>query len=183
MVLGLPDSGPGSQSSFLSSSIGCSSSQWHPWPLDTWTTDHLQVEGWSPTLSPRECWAWRRGLRCLWEVLLKKELFCTKSSYEYLSYFSCMPRVCMRFFSPSLYKKILNFFELINILNQCILWLRLPILSNKNCGFPGSSDGRKPACIAGHPGSTPGSGRSPGEGNGNPLQYSCLENPMDRGGL
>ena len=37
------------------------------------------------------------------------------------------------------------------------------------------------ACSAGDPGSIPGSGRSPGEGNGNPLQYSCLENPMDRG--
>ena len=37
------------------------------------------------------------------------------------------------------------------------------------------------ACNAGDPGSIPGWGRSPGEGNGNPLQYSCLENPMDRG--
>ena len=37
-------------------------------------------------------------------------------------------------------------------------------------------------CNAGDPGSIPGSGRSPGEGNGNPLQYSCLENPTDRGG-
>ena len=37
------------------------------------------------------------------------------------------------------------------------------------------------ACNAGDPGSIPGLGRSPGEGNGNPLQYSCLENPMDRG--
>ena len=37
------------------------------------------------------------------------------------------------------------------------------------------------ACNAGDPGSTPGLGRSPGEGNGNPLQYSCLENSMDRG--
>ena len=37
------------------------------------------------------------------------------------------------------------------------------------------------ACNAGDPGSIPGSGRSPGEGNGNPLQYSCLENPMGRG--
>ena len=36
-------------------------------------------------------------------------------------------------------------------------------------------------CNAGDPGSIPGSGRSPGDGNGNPLQYSCLENPMDRG--
>ena len=38
-------------------------------------------------------------------------------------------------------------------------------------------------CSAGDPGSMPGSGRSPGEGNGNPLQYYCLENPMDRGAL
>ena len=37
------------------------------------------------------------------------------------------------------------------------------------------------ACNAGDPGSIPGSGRSPGEGNGNPVQYFCLENPMDRG--
>ena len=48
-------------------------------------------------------------------------------------------------------------------------------------GFPGSSDDRESACNAGDPGSIPGLGRSPGEGNGNPLQYSCLENPMDRG--
>ena len=41
--------------------------------------------------------------------------------------------------------------------------------------------GKERACNAGHPGSIPGLGRSPGEGNGNPLQYSCLENPMDRG--
>ena len=37
------------------------------------------------------------------------------------------------------------------------------------------------ACNAGDPGSIPGSGRSPGDGNGNPLQYSCLENPVDEG--
>ena len=46
--------------------------------------------------------------------------------------------------------------------------------------FPGSSDGKVSACNAGDPGSIPGSGRSPGEGSGNPLQYS-LEDPMDRG--
>ena len=45
----------------------------------------------------------------------------------------------------------------------------------------GSSVGKESACNAGDPGSIPGLGRSPGEGNGNPLQYSCLENPMDRG--
>ena len=46
--------------------------------------------------------------------------------------------------------------------------------------FPGGSDGKAFAYNAGDPGSIPGSGRSPGEGNGSPLQYSCLENPMDR---
>ena len=46
---------------------------------------------------------------------------------------------------------------------------------------PGGSDGKATAYSAGDPGSIPGSGRSPGEGNGNPLQYSCLENPMDGG--
>ena len=45
--------------------------------------------------------------------------------------------------------------------------------------FPDSSDGKASAYNVGDPGSIPGSGRSPGEGNGNPLQYSCLENPMD----
>ena len=45
--------------------------------------------------------------------------------------------------------------------------------------FPGGSDGKASAYNAGDLGSIPGSGRSPGEGNGNPLQYSCLENPMD----
>ena len=45
--------------------------------------------------------------------------------------------------------------------------------------FPGGSDNKAPAYNAGNLGSIPGSGRSPGEGNGNPLQYSCLENPMD----
>ena len=48
-------------------------------------------------------------------------------------------------------------------------------------GFPGGSDGKESACNARDPGLIPGSGRSPGEGNGSPLQYSCLENPTDRG--
>ena len=47
--------------------------------------------------------------------------------------------------------------------------------------FPHSSVGKESACNAGDLGLIPGLGRSPGEGNGNPLQYSCLENPMDRG--
>ena len=48
-------------------------------------------------------------------------------------------------------------------------------------GFPGGSAVKASAWNAGDPGSIPGSGRSPGEGNGNPLQYSCLENPMEGG--
>ena len=47
--------------------------------------------------------------------------------------------------------------------------------------FLGGSDGKVSAYNAGDLGSIPGSGRSPGEGNGNPLQYFCLENPMDGG--
>ena len=48
-------------------------------------------------------------------------------------------------------------------------------------GFPGGSDGKESACNAGKPDSIPGSRRSPGGGHSNPLQFSCLENPMDRG--
>ena len=47
--------------------------------------------------------------------------------------------------------------------------------------FLSGSDGKESACNAGDPGSTPGLGRSLGGGQGNPLQYSCLENPLDRG--
>ena len=48
-------------------------------------------------------------------------------------------------------------------------------------GFPGGSDGKESACSAGDWGSVPGSGRSPGKENGNPLQYSFLGSPIDRG--
>ena len=48
-------------------------------------------------------------------------------------------------------------------------------------GFPGGTVVKNPPANAGDVGLIPGSGRSPGGGNGNPLQYSCLENPMDRG--
>ena len=47
--------------------------------------------------------------------------------------------------------------------------------------FPDGSDGKESTCDAGDPSSIPGSGRSPGKGNGYPLYYSCLGNPMDRG--
>ena len=57
-----------------------------------------------------------------------------------------------------------------------VIWVHL-----KRKGFPGGSDGIESACSTGDQGSIPGSGRSPGGGHGSPLQYSCLENPMDRG--
>ena len=58
-------------------------------------------------------------------------------------------------------------------------WLTSPFTQKVMC--PGGSDGKASACNARDPGSIPGSGRSPGEGNGNPLQYFWLENPMDGG--
>ena len=60
----------------------------------------------------------------------------------------------------------------------------LPILMPISCflvGFPGGSVVKNLLDNIGDAGLIPGSGRSPGEGNGNPLQHSCLENPMDRG--
>ena len=58
---------------------------------------------------------------------------------------------------------------------------RLSLSFSVHMGFPHSSVSKESACNAENPVLIPRSGRSPGEGNGNPLQYSCLENPMDRG--
>ena len=58
---------------------------------------------------------------------------------------------------------------------------RLLCVSRITSGFPCGLAGKESACSARHLGSIPGSGRSPGEGNDNPLQYSCLKNSMDRG--
>ena len=71
---------------------------------------------------------------------------------------------------------------MLRTLPYLILWCR-DLLSalQSSWGFSGSSDGEESACSAGELGSIPGLGRSPGGGHGNPLQYSCLENPMDRG--
>ena len=57
----------------------------------------------------------------------------------------------------------------------------LILLEDVEMGFPNGSDGKEPTCNTGDPGSIPGLGRCPGEGNDNPLWYSFLENPMDRG--
>ena len=65
------------------------------------------------------------------------------------------------------------------VLSGCLLKASWPYICGSH--FPGGSDGKASAYNAGDPRSILGSGRSPGEVNGNPLQYSCLENPMDRG--
>ena len=60
--------------------------------------------------------------------------------------------------------------------------LKIPTIKlHSRASWVGGSISKQLACNMGYPGSIPGSGRSPGEGNDNPLQYSCLENPMDRG--
>ena len=62
------------------------------------------------------------------------------------------------------------------------VWISWAGFFRTDChSFPGGSDGEESACNVGDPGLIRGLGRSPAEGNGNPLQYSCLENPMDRG--
>ena len=72
---------------------------------------------------------------------------------------------------------VYTIFFVIHILKYLNVFLK----ENKpSLGFPGDADNKESACNAGYPGSVPGSGRSPGEGNGNLLQYSCLENSMDR---
>ena len=64
--------------------------------------------------------------------------------------------------------------------HKAILCIYFPIIY-PYMGFLGGSDGKESACNAGDPSLIPGLERSPGDGNGNPLQYSCLENPMDGG--
>ena len=83
---------------------------------------------------------------------------------------------------------IYNIYTLYIVSTECILFdtkcSRNPVYevthSSRIWNIPGGSDSKEPTCNVGDPGLIPGSGRSPGEGNGNPLQYSCLENPMDR---
>ena len=65
-------------------------------------------------------------------------------------------------------------------INVVVVFFKLHIFT-RDLGFPGGSEVKASACNAGDLGSIPGLGRSSGEGNGNLLQYSCLENPMDGG--
>ena len=68
-------------------------------------------------------------------------------------------------------------YRILTLVNHTVSCLR----AAKEKNFPGGPDGKASAYKVGDLGSIPGLGTSPGEGNGNPLQYSCLENPMERG--
>ena len=71
-------------------------------------------------------------------------------------------------------QNIFAIFKFYSVLPEIILSSPLVVID-----FPGGLDGKASVCNVGDPGLIPGSGRSPGEGNGTPLQYSCLENSMD----
>ena len=93
--------------------------------------------------------------------------------------FEIMTSVSLKFnffcFFVSKFSKIV-FFREVSVSSDYLIFINVSFLY-----FPGGSDGEASAYNAGDPGSIPGSGRSPGEGNGNPLQYSCLENSIDGG--
>ena len=73
------------------------------------------------------------------------------------------------------------FWNLDWVMNHLGDWSLFPALHCLQINFPGGSDSKESSCNVGDLSLIPESGRSPGEGHGNPLQYSCLENPIDRG--
>ena len=122
-------------------------------------------------------WSQKEGLRCKMEWWMKKIINAWLNLETHWLHRILMPTVptfCKykdKTESKSWIKKALK-------LGKVSVWLRLKL----NEGFSGDSYGKESACNVGALGSIPGSGRLPGEGNGNPLQYSCLEYPTeDRG--
>ena len=95
-------------------------------------------------------------------------------THKYTHKYTC---VCIYIF-PSNCFKILHG---LNHHNHLLLQILNVLYSTFLLGVPGGSVSKESACNTGDPGLISGLGRSPGERNGNPLQYSCLENPMDRG--
>ena len=102
-----------------------------------------------------------------WNMPLISSVFLKRSLvFPILLFSSCSSHCSLKALSPPAL-----------LWNAAFSWVYLSLSQ----GFPGDSDGKASAYNVEDPGSIPGSGRSPGEGNGNPLQYSCLENSMDRG--
>ena len=140
----------------LPSGVGVWFSSWYAISIDT---GHIAQ---SPQSGPR------------WSLAFKLESVLSVSSFSIYQQW-------LR--TKAVQKFCLNFPCLWNSLPAVLLGK--PLWENKDwqfytMGFRGGSEGKESACNAGDLGSIPGSGRSLGEGNGNPLQYSCLENPMDR---
>ena len=107
-----------------------------------------------------ELWCWRRPFRVPWTARRSSQSILKESNPEY-SLEGLMLKLKLHYFGH-------------------LMW-RTDSWEKKILGYPSGSIGKESVCNAGDLGSIPGSGRSPGEGNGNPLQYSCLENATDKG--
>ena len=103
--------------------------------------------------------------------------------FSFFFYFFCFKILTFNFKIYYIFSTFILFFAFLTALLPLQLIFNVYKSSSFTSimGFPGGSDGKASVCNAGDPGSIPGLGRSPGEGNGSPLQYSCLENPMDGG--
>ena len=108
----------------------------------------------------------RRAIEYFWNRQSKRKINLVKLGRFYFLFFCLFPE-------GECWKRLINLFihEFSHSFNKYLIWVY----------FHGGSDGKASAYSAGDLGSIPGLGGSPGEGNGNPLQYPCLENPMDGG--
>ena len=102
---------------------------------------------------------------------------------ELTGLFSLLSKELSKVFSSTTFKSTSLVLSLLYgpTLTIPIVSIHLIMIMLRSLGFPGGSDGKASTCDLGHLGLIPGSGSSPGEGNGNPLQYSYLENSMDGG--
>ena len=122
------------------------------------------------------------GCKNSWSLSLQSKAF---AAVQLLSPSLCDP-IDRRTQAPLSFTISQSLFKLMSIesvmsSNHLILCHPILLLPSILRSFPGDPGGKESACNTGDPGSAPGLGRSSGEGKGNPLQYSCLENPMDRG--
>ena len=110
-------------------------------------------------------------------AMVNRKIITTNSTYRLSVFFQLLDMKIHEVTIISMYYYFCNVYRcIIYKTNSTRGWKGT--LQNCKCrGFPSSSDDKASACNAGDPGSIPGLGRSPGEGNDNPLQYSCLENP------